>query len=70
MKVFKKMENLLQCEREKREMSRKELARLVGCTERVIADIETKKIVPSIPLMKGLAFALQISPEQIFNIYF
>lgn len=62
------MENLLQYEREKKNVSRKELASLVGCTEQIIIDIELKKIVPSFSLIKGLAFALRVSPEQIFNV--
>ncbi|HFE9852555.1 TPA: helix-turn-helix transcriptional regulator [Enterococcus faecalis] len=64
------MENLLQSERKKKNISRKELALLVGCPESVIRDIELKKIVPSVQLMKGIAFALQNTPEQIFNINF
>lgn len=62
------MENLLKCEREKKGVSREELAKLAGCDVQMITDIEMMRIIPSVKLMQGLAFALQVSPDQIFNV--
>ena len=48
------------------DLSQTELARQVGTTRQVIADLETSRSIPKLPLARRLARALDVGLDDLF----
>lgn len=58
--------NLLKATREQKGLSRAELARTIGATERYIGFLETGQRVPSLPMAIKISRALSMSVDKLF----
>lgn len=53
--------------RQERQLSTRDLARLVGCTQPMITRMETTISLPSIPTLLKLCKALRVTPDQLLG---
>ena len=62
------MKNLLKVERARRDLTQKQLAKIVGVNPATINSIETKIYEPSIVLCLRLAMFFNMSVEELFTL--
>ena len=65
----KKLVNTLKVQRAKKDLTQEQLAQLVGVTRKTINTVEKGKYIPSTYLALKLSRSLEVSVEEIFQLY-